>query len=332
MTLRLPIRESFAPFFVVALGTVMALTGMYEVYFGNTYISVERGWSAFISGTILLTGGLVTIALGFAIRAIMDLKTALRSSFAGSVEAEIAPAYSERDFVDPTPTFDRVSPPLPEASDGLAAALTSQPVPALLRTEPDLVLPAEAGHGSNMMLHDHNAPVAPGHPAALPLEPVYASGAHIEGGGHAARSHVELAPARGEPTAEDRLDRMFADPSRKLQPVDGHASLTSEEPVHLAPAAPVPSDVEHELPEDDGFTAQETRPHQVPDRASTTAQNAVSHDEEAPPTAPTSPVIGRYDAEGTSYVMYADGSIEAQSEAGVYRFASMAELKAFIEG
>ena len=48
--------------------------------------------------------------------------------------------------------------------------------------------------------------------------------------------------------------------------------------------------------------------------------------------APTaSAVIGRYESEGTSYVMYADGSIDAQSEAGVYRFASMAELKTFIE-
>ena len=43
-------------------------------------------------------------------------------------------------------------------------------------------------------------------------------------------------------------------------------------------------------------------------------------------------MIGRYDSDGTSYVMYSDGSIEAQSETGVFRFNSMAELKAFIEG
>lgn len=49
------------------------------------------------------------------------------------------------------------------------------------------------------------------------------------------------------------------------------------------------------------------------------------------PSGPSAAVIGRYEADGTSYVMYADGSIDAQSESGVYRFASMAELKAFIE-
>ncbi len=49
----------------------------------------------------------------------------------------------------------------------------------------------------------------------------------------------------------------------------------------------------------------------------------------APPAEPS--LIGRYEAEGTAYLMFDDGSIEAQSEAGVFRFASMADLKAFIE-
>jgi hypothetical protein len=42
-------------------------------------------------------------------------------------------------------------------------------------------------------------------------------------------------------------------------------------------------------------------------------------------------VVGRYESEGTSYVMYADGSIEARSERRVFHFQSMAELKAFME-
>ena len=49
------------------------------------------------------------------------------------------------------------------------------------------------------------------------------------------------------------------------------------------------------------------------------------------PLAPEPAVIGRYKAGTTSYIMFADGSIEAESEAGVFRFGSMAELKAFIE-
>jgi len=49
-----------------------------------------------------------------------------------------------------------------------------------------------------------------------------------------------------------------------------------------------------------------------------------------PPAAPPA-VIGRYESDGTTYTMFADGSIEAQSETGIYQFASMADLKAFIE-
>ncbi len=42
-------------------------------------------------------------------------------------------------------------------------------------------------------------------------------------------------------------------------------------------------------------------------------------------------VIGRYESEGTSYVMFADGSIDARSTLGAFHFSSMAELKAFME-
>jgi hypothetical protein len=47
--------------------------------------------------------------------------------------------------------------------------------------------------------------------------------------------------------------------------------------------------------------------------------------------APSPAIIGHYESDGTVYVMFADGSIEARSESGVYRFGSMAELKAFVE-
>lgn len=42
-------------------------------------------------------------------------------------------------------------------------------------------------------------------------------------------------------------------------------------------------------------------------------------------------VVGRYEAQGTSYVMYSDGSIDAETETGAFRFASLNELKKFIE-
>lgn len=52
----------------------------------------------------------------------------------------------------------------------------------------------------------------------------------------------------------------------------------------------------------------------------------------APRVSPALPlVMGRYEAKDASYVMFSDGSIEANTKSGVFRFGSMSELKAFIE-
>ncbi|MCI0466312.1 MAG: hypothetical protein L0Y57_04805 [Beijerinckiaceae bacterium] len=42
-------------------------------------------------------------------------------------------------------------------------------------------------------------------------------------------------------------------------------------------------------------------------------------------------IVGRYESDGTSYVMYADGSIEARTEHAVFHFKSMSELKSFMD-
>ncbi|WP_237480001.1 hypothetical protein [Lichenibacterium dinghuense] len=45
--------------------------------------------------------------------------------------------------------------------------------------------------------------------------------------------------------------------------------------------------------------------------------------------APT--VVGRYEANGASYVLFSDGTIEVETDSGTHRFASMADLKEHIE-
>jgi hypothetical protein len=46
-----------------------------------------------------------------------------------------------------------------------------------------------------------------------------------------------------------------------------------------------------------------------------------------PPT-----IVGRYSAGGANYSIFSDGSIEAETEDGAFRFASMSEFKAFVAG
>ncbi len=48
-----------------------------------------------------------------------------------------------------------------------------------------------------------------------------------------------------------------------------------------------------------------------------------------PMEAPT--VVGRYEANGASYVLFSDGTIEVETDSGTHRFSSMTELKDHIE-
>lgn len=47
--------------------------------------------------------------------------------------------------------------------------------------------------------------------------------------------------------------------------------------------------------------------------------------------APEPAVIGRYNAGGAAYIMFSDGTIEAETAGGTFRFSSMSELREFIE-
>ncbi|KIU29643.1 hypothetical protein SR39_23150, partial [Methylobacterium radiotolerans] len=53
--------------------------------------------------------------------------------------------------------------------------------------------------------------------------------------------------------------------------------------------------------------------------------------EPAPQAAPRT-VVGRYASGGNTYVMFEDGSIEAETPQGRFTFASLDELKAFVDG
>jgi hypothetical protein len=46
--------------------------------------------------------------------------------------------------------------------------------------------------------------------------------------------------------------------------------------------------------------------------------------------APAPTLVGRYSAGGASYLIFSDGSIEAETKSGAYKFASMAEFKAYL--
>ncbi len=297
---------------VLVVGLAMAVAGAYEMVAGYGDILSERGWSAFIAGAVLVSGGLVTMALGMTVRAVDRLRAAI---FSDRLALQGAPARAEQ----------------PEL--GLPAAM---PTPV---AQPDL-FPHEPTF--------EQAPTAPVL-AAAPIEhalvhepyPTVAEPPPLEL--ESRREPLEAAGA--EPQHDDWLDHSFAELEREMAarhdppapaPVHAHPVASPEperepEPV-VAPEPAPPAHEPHPAPEE---PAVEPTPHGSIAAASAAAEPVAALADQATVSAREAPaasaVIGRYESEGTSYVMYADGSIDAQSEAGVYRFASMAELKTFIE-
>lgn len=104
------------------------------------------------------------------------------------------------------------------------------------------------------------------------------------------------------------------------------AERTAPEPAVLArepdddpygPRDPVPSTSDPAEPE----PVLDPRPRPVPEAPLPLA----------PAVAQAPTVVGRYEANGASYVLFSDGTIEVETDTGTHRFASMAALKDHIE-
>ena len=91
----------------------------------------------------------------------------------------------------------------------------------------------------------------------------------------------------------------------------------------LHPVEPEPSGENHEA-------SAEPEPAGVEeDQASAAPEEPAVSEGEAEAVQPV--IVGRYNAGSASYIMYSNGMIEVETDSGTHQFASMQELKAFIE-
>lgn len=118
---------------------------------------------------------------------------------------------------------------------------------------------------------------------------------------------VETTPrARVEPLAP-ALDPTLVDGTARPAP-----TVEFAEPA----IAPAPDDAERER------AVNENRKGRSP---SPDAPEQAAQEPAAPPS-----LVGRYSAGGANYSIYSDGSIEAETDQGAFKFGSMNEFKAFI--
>jgi hypothetical protein len=147
-------------------------------------------------------------------------------------------------------------------------------------------------------------------------------------------------PRRTEPAVESPrgetlpAERLPAEPQASPPPADEGPPLgdTPERAVmRAADVIPEPPAAEVEAAPAKPALVAEPTPGPAPAEAAPAEPEPPAEEAPAPAPAPAAPtVIGTYNSGGNSYVMFSDGSIEADTPSGRFRFASLDELKDFI--
>eukprot|EP01037_Dinobryon_pediforme_P008932 gene8932-9020_t len=306
---------------IIAIGSIVSALGALVAYSGLDYVQIERGWTAVIAGTTLLSGGVIVISIGF-----MTLQIA-KLAVSRPVLIADAPPVSE--------------PSVPEAPLQVVA-------PADV-AEPELA--SDIALDAPVEIKPVEIPVAATPEVKVSFEPFVKAG-------------LPLAPARTPAAAPDLpKPAVMAEPPVTQSPLTAPkapviepapmATLTKEDLNSLDWLEEAISGV-HEIQEPSilqkrpvissfsSVLSEEEVKAQVPEKAIVPADVPKPAAIERPVTEKSAPakvepqyfepsVVGRYEAAGTSYAMYSDGSVEAENEHGIFRFASMAELRAFIE-
>ena len=143
-----------------------------------------------------------------------------------------------------------------------------------------------------------------------------------------AAAEVPWQSAPETPTVLEPDDKAAPEVDAVHEPVSEHApeAKSDEEPF----AEPSPADepevvapLSHIEPEHATAEASGEPEEKAPE------PEVTPEPEESSASAPT--IVGRYSSGGSDFTLYSDGSIDAQTDQGIFHFASMVELRAYIE-
>lgn len=314
---------------LLALSLAVTLGGIAAVVQGFPYVRLESGLAMVIGGSTAASAGVILLGL----TAILDRLRKIQGSLSAR-DAETLPARNEAapaaavpwDVTAPTaPVFPapEVAPPERPSLAGLATATGAAGLAGL-----SLGALRPGGRGAEPVFEDpaSSEPRAEAEPLLPDLLPDAAP---------------EPNPARGAGGAEE--DDLFGGAERR-PPV---FSVPEPAPVTVAPlTAEAPAELELPAPEPIGLrssleepaSAPEPDPVETPsagpaflDAPATEAAPAIEDAEANPEPAPEERhAVGSYSSGANTYVMFSDGSIEADTPRGRFTFASLDELKSFV--
>jgi hypothetical protein len=291
---------------LLIIALAMIAGGLAAVLQGWDIVLLEHGWTLVVAGSVFTSGGAVLLGLAAAVFRLGNLRREL---------VTIRDRWGRAEF-------ERIAPPPIDPVAAIAAGgLAATGLAAPSTREGGVDRGDEPGKEEEDSGPDHQ-----------PDLPLFLS----ERGRQEAPAHAATPPLLGDSEQADRdesgarlklLDDLL-EPARREDergPPDFAKEAATEEAGRPA--------VQDAGSADDLIRAE-------PERAGAASRLAGPADEETTPDAGgsneppaeerISPVVGTYTSGDNRYVMFADGSIEADTPHGTYRFGSLDELKSFI--
>ncbi|GGC73764.1 hypothetical protein [Chelatococcus reniformis] len=339
--------------FVLALALVGG--GFYSIYWGIPLIVMERGWTWIIAGSMFASSGFIVFALALIVRALHRLPDHLEAAHPELVpDVEAVAAAAPRTALRPAlpdlpgqaPKAPSVPPLVPlkdDEADGVSKpAGEKAPERAVpVRAERDTPIVPPAGRdGAVEPLDERDTRITVSETMAPPPRVPLPLGSRPAQPDEAARtSRIGALFGRVRDRAAPPVPPILPEPAEATADVpirtERPGPLRPERPDPLRPEPAEPPRPEWpERPEPLRAERPEPRPP-APEPAEEPLEEALDEPVDEPASTPASEaaqaasptVVGTYTAGSTLYVMYSDGSIEAETATGVLRFASLDALK-----
>jgi hypothetical protein len=337
-----------------ALAVAMILGGLLAAILGWDIVLVERGWTMVIAGSIMAASGALLLGVTAAVSKLVKIQAELMRLHAGLNEPDAAqlPSSSELSVAAlagglfagtaAAKAGEEEQPTLPLFAKD-APANDVEPIRAEERDEvAELPAPPVLGvyPGPEVVLEPE--PI-PDDDAAEAKVPEFLFAERYREDRYEEETYAPVRPPEldetlyaRDPAEEQGSDIVPEEPPEPLhEPVREQASepavlIEDDRPVEAiveTKAEPV-SAAEEAAAQPDEAPSKTEEPDAVP--AEKAADEELGEVERAEVDRADLAIVGTYTSGDNTYVMFSNGSIEAQTPRGVFQFESLDELKAFI--
>jgi hypothetical protein len=288
---------------LMALALAMIVGGLLTVFLGWDIVLVERGWTMVIAGTISAASGALLLGITAAISKLVSIQVEL---------ARLQGGFNVGETLDGETAPRDLSPAA--LAGGLLSGLSFGRAGAKKQDEEQDTLPLFAEQEKAEQGPEAEEAAKPDE-SVIPFPP---------------RPPVEATPSRDEDVADVKVpDFLLAERLRETyvesRIADADESLYASEPETSEEDTAAGKGREEDVTPA-AWPEPPAEPEPEPAMEPAPEPEAASEDEE--PRSAT--IIGTYNSGDNKYVMFSDGSIEAQTPGGVFRFKSLDELKEFI--